>query len=60
MPKWEDVSLKDLGIEPHEVDPSMRYLQVDISIDEQSDQMEATRQYSQMGAGANPSPASGA
>lgn len=32
--KWEDVSLRDLGIEPHEIEPSMRYLQVDISIDE--------------------------
>lgn len=37
MPKWEDVNLKDLGIELHDLHPSMRFLQVDISIDEQSD-----------------------
>ena len=40
---WSAVSasvLQDLGIVEHEVDPSVRFLQVDISIDEQSGQLD--------------------
>ena len=36
--QWDEgVFFKDLGIKPQEIDLRMRYLQVDISIDEQSD-----------------------
>lgn len=44
--KWDELTLKELGIEAREIDPRMRYLQVDISIDEQSDcQVEVTRKH---------------
>jgi len=52
---WSAVSasvLQDLGIVEHEVDPSVRFLQVDISIDEQSGQLDQARQFnSTSGAG---------
>jgi len=54
---WSAVSvgvLQDLGIAEHEVDPSVRFLQVDISIDEQSGQLDQARQFN------SPSGASGA